>query len=142
MVTRHTAQIGSLVVLLANSGVVLGLQQDAVSQLYGCTTVETITVTEVGITVCDADATAELQERAENENLQIRGGALVVESVPTSLAARAGLQVGDLIYRVGGINITGAEAVTEKLSLLDSASDTMVNFLRHGRPYRIKLRSN
>ena len=94
----------------------------------------------VGVTLCDAEPTAELSRRAEEDNLQVREGALVVELESTGVSDEAGLQPGDMIYRVGGTDVGDAEGAAGSLAEVRTASDTVVNFLRGGRPYRVKLR--
>jgi S1-C subfamily serine protease len=90
--------------------------------------------------VCDAAPTAALTRRIEVDNLQLRAGALVTEVAADSISQRAGLQEGDVIYRVGGVDVDNNVAVTARLSLIQESADTVVNFLRRGRPYRVKLR--
>ena len=87
----------------------------------------------VGVTVCDAEPTAELSRRAEEDSLQVRAGALVVELEPNGVSDEAGLQPGDMIYRVGGTDVGDAAAAAGKLAEVRTASDTVVNFLRGGR---------
>lgn len=111
-------------------------------QLYACADATTAGVPELGITLCDATATPELERRAEEDNLQSRDGARVVSLDDAGVSAKAGLQPGDVIYRVGGVNVDTAEAAAEILSQIGTRSDTIVNFLRGGRPYRVKLRRN
>ena len=53
-----------------------------------------------------------------------------------------GLQPGDVIYRVGGVDVDTAESAADVLSQIGARGDTIVNFLRGGRPYRVKLRRN
>ena len=50
------------------------------------------------------------------------------------------MRVGDLIYRVGGVNVPDARSAADSLARVRLRSDTVVNFLRGDRPYRIKLR--
>ncbi len=94
----------------------------------------------VGVSLCDAAPTDALMARAETDNLQVRDGALAVAADPAGIAAAEGLQPGDVIYRVGGVDIAGAEAAAERLAGIVAERDTVVNFLRGGRPYRVKLR--
>jgi hypothetical protein len=45
-----------------------------------------------------------------------------------------------VIYRVGGVDVASAESATDVLAQIEARSDTIVNFLRGGRPYRVKIR--
>ena len=112
------------------------------TQLYACSDATSAGVPELGVTLCDATATPELERRSEADNLQSREGARVVSLDDAGVSARAGLQSGDVIYRVGGVDVDTAEAAADVLSQIGTRSDTIVNFLRGGRPYRVKLRLN
>ena len=100
----------------------------------------TIEIAILGLDLCDAEPTPLLAERAEPDNLQTRGGALAVEVEAGGIAAAAGVQAGDMIYRVAGVDVTGATDAGSRLVTVGPDSDTQINFLRRGRPYRIKLR--
>ena len=93
-----------------------------------------------GLDLCDAEPTPLLAERAEPDNLQTRDGALVVDVEEGGIAAVAGVQPGDVIYRVAGVDVPGAADAGAGLADVGTDSDTQINFLRRGRPYRIKLR--
>ena len=108
--------------------------------LYVCGSWTNTQAAIVGVTLCDAEPTAELSRRAEEDNLQVREGAFVVELESNGVSDEAGLQPGDVIYRVGGTDVGDAEAAAGSLAEVRTASDTVVNFLRGGRPYRVKLR--
>ena len=110
------------------------------SALYRCAAEATVAVATLGIELCDAEPTPLLAERAEPDNLQIRGGALVVEVEVGGVAGVAGVQPGDMIYRVARGDVPGAGAAAAGLAGVGTDSDTQINFLRRGRPYRIKLR--
>lgn len=119
------------------------LQASAQSEertFYACVADTRVEVESVGIALCDATPTPALRERAEPDNLQIRDGALVVEVRDGGIAARAGTQAADMIYRVAGADVAEAAAAGARLVDIRSDSDTQINFLRRGRPYRIKLR--
>ena len=92
------------------------------------------------VVLCDAEPTETLTTRAEVDTLQIRDGALVSAVETRGAAALGGLAVGDVIYRVGGIDVNDADTAIQQLDMVGSSADTVVNFLRLGRPYRIKLR--
>ena len=133
---------GFLTLLIVDGVSTTGAQTAETGQLYACTDATSADVPDVGVTVCDATATPELGRRAEADNLQSREGALVVELEEVGVSARAGLQPGDVIYRVGGVDVASAESAVDILSQISTHSDTIVNFLRGGRPYRVKIRRN
>ena len=107
---------------------------------YTCVDAAVTRTLEIGATVCDAAPTAALTRRITVDNLQLRTGALVTEVAAGSVLQIAGLEEGDVIYRVGGVDVDNNVAVTARLSLIQESADTVVNFLRRGRPYRVKLR--
>jgi S1-C subfamily serine protease len=133
-----------LFVLLVTHAVdVHGYQQADTTQLYACTRSTMPTdVPTVGVTLCDANPTSELNLRRDSDNLQSREGALVIEVVEFGISSEAGLQPGDVIYRVGGVDVDSGDSAADRLSQVNPLSDTIVNFLRQGRPYRVKLRHN
>ena len=108
--------------------------------LYRCVEETDVAVAIVGLVLCTAEPTPLLHERAVPENLQVRDGALVVTVGDGGRAAVEGVQAGDMIYRVAGEDIADADTAGKRLGNVVSESDTMINFLRRGRPYRIKLR--
>ncbi len=108
--------------------------------LYTCAEAPRIDAAPIGVTVCDASATATLTDRAEDDNLQVRDGALVVDLEAAGVSETAGLQPGDMIYRVGGVDVSDARTAVATLAEIGTHGDTVVNFLRRGRPYRVKLR--
>ena len=114
--------------------------QAADPPLFRCADATRVEADPIGLTLCDAAPTDTLAARAEPDNLQIRSGALVVAVVPSGLAAREGLLPNDMIFRVAGSDVDGGGAATAHLSAVGTESDTVVNFLRAGRPYRVKLR--
>ena len=117
-----------------------GTVRPADPPLYRCANVARVEADRVGLTLCDAAPTDTLAERAEPDNLQVRAGALVVTVAPAGLAAREGLLPNDMIFRVASSDVGGGGAAAAHLSDVEAASDTLVNFLRAGRPYRVKLR--
>ena len=141
MVQRQVA-VPFVALLMVPAVSAAGLQTAESTQLYTCEERTSVNVPDVGVTVCDATATAELERRAATDNLQSREGALVVELDAAGVSSQAGLQSGDVIYRVGGVDVASAESAAAALALIGSGSDTIVNFLRGGRPYRVKLRRN
>ena len=114
--------------------------QAADAPLYECAEEAVVDVAVLGITLCDAEPTAALHERAEPDNLQIREGALVAGITEGGSAATEGMQAGDMIYRVASADVEGAAAAEKRLADVGTESDTLINFLRGGRPYLIKLR--
>ena len=134
--TVFQAAAAALVLLAALQA---GAQEPA-PELYACGGEPRAEAALVGATLCDGEPTPGLLARAEAENLQVREGALVTAVPPDGVAGIAGLQAGDLIYRVGGRDVPDAAAAADRLGQVAARSDTVVNFLRGGRPYRIKLR--
>ena len=114
--------------------------QAAEAPLYRCATETTVDMAVLGFELCDAEPTPALAARAEPDNLQTRDGALVVDVADGGIAAVAGVQPGDMIYRAAGVDVSGAAAAAAGLTDIATDSDTQINFLRRGRPYRIKLR--
>ena len=125
--------------ILGPSAVASGAQSGETA-LYRCVDGMTVEVPALGLDLCDAAPTPRLAERAEPDNLQTRDGALVVEVDDGGIAAIAGVQPGDMIYRVAGVDVPGADDAGAGLATVGTDSDTQINFLRRGRPYRIKLR--
>ena len=66
-----------------------------------------------------SDLTAELAEKHGLGDLSEQGGALVTAVAPNSPAAREGLQVGDLITRVGKERVRNAQEATAALGKAD-----------------------
>ncbi len=116
-----------------------GSAQDT-AQLYTCVDASAEAEAPLGVTLCDAEPTSTLTSRAEADNLQVRDGALVVSIKTNGISATAGILPGDLIYRIGGVDVENASAAIKELDRVETAADTVVNFLRGGRPYRVKLR--
>ena len=108
--------------------------------LYVCADPDATRDIDIGATICDAAPTGALTARLEPDNLQLREGALVTEVSPGGIAQVAGLRAGDVIYRVGGVDVEDNIEATARLSLLGESADTVVNFLRGGRPYLVRLR--
>ena len=107
---------------------------------YACREQSETTSTVAGIELCTAEPTDALTNRAVGDNLQVRAGALVTNIDSSSIAASAGLARGDVIYRIGGNNVEDSLTAANQLSVIGTSADTVVNFLRGGRPYRVKLR--
>ena len=108
--------------------------------LYTCIEATVTRSPDVDASVCDAGPTDALTQRLEFDNLQLRTGALITEVVTGGVAHLAGLRAGDVIYRIGGVDVDGNVEATFRLSLIEETADTVVNFLRRGRPYRVKIR--
>lgn len=133
--------VAALIVVGVTSVGEIGLTKQASdTALYQCVDSTESEAMPAGTTLCTAEPTETLTARAETENLQVRSGALVVDVEAGGIAAIAGLAVDDLIYRVGSVDVNEASAATERLGTLGTNADTIVNFLRRGRPYRVKLR--
>ena len=143
----YTARMPTLRHALAAGGLGLALVWTAATTpaqtgdaLYVCADPDATRDIDIGATICDAAPTGALTARLEPDNLQLREGALVTEVSPGGIAQVAGLQAGDVIYRVGGVDVEDNIEVTARLSLLVESADTVVNFLRGGRPYLVRLR--
>ena len=139
MLTRHLLMAaGSLVAALACAATAVATQESDV--LYTCAGTAVGEASEIGATLCNAAPTDTLTRRIEVDNLQLRSGALITDVDRDGVGEIAGLRAGDVIYRVGGAYVTDAEEATARIALIERASDTVVNFLRRGRPYRVKIR--
>ncbi len=139
MIQRRILAVSVGVLLLVGAADAASEQENP-ADLYTCGGQPHAAAEAVGLTLCDARPTDGLSARAGPENLQVREGALVTDLRPGGISSVAGFDVGDLIYRVGGVDVRDARAAVENLDRVGSRADTVVNFLRGGRPYRIKLR--
>ena len=135
---RHAVTTGGLGLALIGFAAIAPAQTG--DALYVCTGAGAARTIDIGATICDAAPTGALTERLEPDNLQLRAGALVTGVSGGGIAQVAGLQAGDVIYRVGGVDVEDNIEATARLSLIGDTADTVVNFLRRGRPYRVKLR--
>ena len=108
--------------------------------LYVCADARDARPLDIGAAICDATPTDALTRRVEPDNLQLRQGALVTDVSAGGIAQTAGLRAGDVIYRVGGVDVEDNIETAARLSLIGDRADTVVNFLRGGRPYLVKLR--
>ncbi len=134
---RHVLTTGGLGLALLWTAAAHAQTGDA---LYVCADSDATRAIDIGATICDAAPTGALTERLEPDNLQLRQGALVTEVSTGGIAQVAGLRAGDVIYRVGGVDVEDNVEATARLSLLVEGADTVVNFLRRGRPYLVRLR--
>ena len=134
---RRAAAAGSLGLALIGAAAAPARTDDV---LYVCADPAATRVVDVGATLCDAAPTDALAARREPDNLQLRAGALVTAVSAGGVAQAAGLRAGDVIYRVGGVDVEDNVETTARLSLIGDAADTVVNFLRGGRPYLVRLR--
>tara|TARA_B100000949_G_scaffold225462_1_gene229764 strand:+ start:457 stop:909 length:453 start_codon:yes stop_codon:yes gene_type:complete len=143
---RHSSAYSSrwataaLAYILINTVCTGAARQASDVELYTCPDDNQSEAVIVGMALCTAEPTEALMMRAEPDNLQVRSGALVSNIDANGVAANAGLSAGDVIYRVGSVDVENASAALERLSAIGSTADTVVNFLRGGRPYRVKLR--
>lgn len=117
-----------------------GGAQETAPTLYACSGEPREEAAVAALTLCDGEPTPDLLARAAADNLQVREGALVTAAAADGIGGGGGFQPGDLIYRVGGADVPDARAAAGGLAQIEARSDTVVNFLRRGRPYRIKLR--
>jgi S1-C subfamily serine protease len=137
MCTRQTCAV--VVGLMVAVGVAPMAAQTG-DALYLCISDSDTRALDIGATVCDAAPTESLTQRMEVDNLQLRAGVLVTDVTVGDVAQTAGLAPGDVIYRIGGVDVGDNVLAAARLSLLMADTDTVVNFLRRGRPYRVKLR--
>ena len=137
LAASRSAAVGLVLLLALPAGA--GAQERA-ADLYACAGEPRDAGEPLGLTLCDGQPAPELLARAAEDNLQIRDGALVTAAAADAIAGIAGLQAGDLIYRVGGADVPDAGTAVERLGRIGPRADTVVNFLRGGRPYRVKLR--
>ncbi len=135
MCSLRVAVVGSLALWVAP---LTAAQND--DMLYRCADPTVTRAVDIGATICDAAPTEALTGRLEVDNLQLRAGVLVTEVAGGGIAGTAGLAAGDVIYRVGGVDVEDNVETAARLSLITRDADTVVNFLRRGRPYRVKLR--
>ena len=118
------------------------IQGQESSAFYTCSVEPKTKTVAIGVTLCDALATPKLSALMSKDNLQLRNGALIFDITANGVAKTAGLKKDDMIYRIKGIDITDAETAAEQLRHVPLTSDIVINFLRDGRPYRVKLRKN
>ena len=135
---RHVFTVGGLGLALIAAAAAAAAQTG--DGLYVCADPGPTRTIDVGATICDAAPTETLTRRLEPDNLQLREGALVTAVSAGGAAQVAGLQAGDVIYRVGGVDVEDNVEAAARLSLIADRADTTVNFLRRGRPYLVKLR--
>ncbi len=139
MLTRNAWVVtGSLIAVMACAATAVAKQES--EALYACAGTAVTEASDIGAMLCDAAPTETLTRRIDIDNLQLRSGALVTEVEADRVGQVAGLRSGDVIYRVGGVDVTDAEEATARIALIERLSDTVVNFLRRGRPYRVKIR--
>jgi hypothetical protein len=91
-----------------------------------------------GLTLCSARRATDADPA--NDYPFPEDGALVVAISPDGIAAVEGLKTGDLLYKVNGARIQDARGAAAGLQDLRPSQDTLVNFLRDGRPYLVRLR--
>jgi len=135
MLARKLPSIFGLVLVLTT-----GLATQNREPLYICVN-DTATINlEMGFTICDAMPTEALTNRLDKDHLQRRPGALITKVIDAGVAQLAGLQPDDVVYRIGGVNVDNKEATTVQLQRIERTADTVVNFLRDGRPYLVRVR--
>jgi serine protease Do len=74
---------------------------------------------------------------AEAFNLASSKGAVVTEVMPNSPAAKAGLQVGDMITTINNDDIKSANDVVNGISFLRVDSKAIINILRNNKPMTV-----
>ncbi len=77
------------------------------------------------------------------ESLGIKGdkGALVAELTPGGPAARAGLQTGDLVTRIDGLEVKSNADLTRRVGMVRVGQDIHLTVLRDGRVQEITIRA-
>lgn len=89
---------------------------------------------ELGLSVADA---AKLKQKY---NLSVDSGALVGAVKPDSVAARAGLQAGDVIVEIAGTPVLNAQDVTDAASRLQGMRDVGIAWIRGAQAMSGKVR--
>lgn len=133
---RRTSRV--LIVLVAASAATAGARQPAAVR-YECWEQNPSRHVEAtaGLRLCSGRQVASPES---DSDLAPDDGSLIVALEPESAAAVGGLRVGDLIYKVDGVRVTDARSAAAGLEGLNAARDTLINFLRDGRPYLVRLR--
>ena len=90
-----------------------------------------------------AGITPELRQQLQsrkNIDLGTDEGVLIVDVVPNSPAARAGLKSGDVIAKVGDTTIAKADEVQKAVSQIEIDSDVVLQVRRDNKPQDIRVR--
>ncbi len=80
----------------------------------------------------------QLKEK-QNINLQNETGVLIVEVVPNSPAAKAGLRGGDVIQAIAGQNITAADQIQKVVGKTSPGEKLSIELLRDNRTVEVTV---
>ena len=89
----------------------------------------------IGVTIEDVTP-----DQAVAEGLAVRHGALVAMVEPGSPAARAGLQVGDVILEVDGASIRNSADLRNRIGVAEIGNSLPLTYLRDGRRATTRIR--
>jgi S1-C subfamily serine protease len=67
-------------------------------------------------------------------------GVLVVQVMPDSPAAKAGLRAGDVIHKINGQNVTSAESVQQGVENSSVGSEMRLEVHRKGQNFNLAVR--
>ena len=93
-----------------------------------------VTRSWIGLSVQDLTG-----EAAQRIGISRRGGVVVSEIVPSGPAAKAGLEVGDVIVRFGDRNIDAAQRLRWDVACAKAGQTVPVLVLRQGRTVRLQV---
>ena len=78
-------------------------------------------------------------EIAASLGLAEPAGALIADVLPGGPAARAGLQAGDVVQRLGDVAIRDPKELSRQVAVTDVGSDVTLTVLRDGKQRRVKV---
>ncbi len=93
----------------------------------------------LGVQMVTLDSLARERLNRDNLNLQTDRGVAIVEVANASPAARAGLQAGDIIERVGDRQVLTAAEVQQAVAASSIGEDLAVQIARNGRRLKIAV---
>ena len=76
---------------------------------------------------------------AESFGLKQAGGILISEVQKDSPASAAGLQQGDVILRLNGVELQNVSDLRNRVALLQPGSKAMLDIMRNGREKKIQV---
>lgn len=80
-------------------------------------------------------------EMAEAQGLGAQRGAIVANVTPGGPSERAGLQSGDIVTSVNGVNVKTSSELTREVAKAQAGAVLRLNVLRAGKPKTIEVRS-